>query len=199
MDDRALDSLIRSLAEVDRLDDPTAVTARSPRCLPMSRIESLSASTRGASLSERFHLATCSLCGARLRAFSPQAPSNVRFHRTLARLASTATAAAILTMLFWSPPSQFRSRERLPMPARIFPSIGPVALAQERACTPYDANCDGVVDRTDIAALALALCCPDDFRSVFPDCDLLCSNDSNCDGRIDDQDVDPFVSHIAGG
>ncbi|TWT42378.1 hypothetical protein RAS1_35090 [Phycisphaerae bacterium RAS1] len=198
MDDRTLDHLIRSLAEADSLDDARAGEARSPRCLSMPRLVSLSASTRGASLSERFHLATCSLCAARSRALGPTRPTAARVQRTLARLATTAAAAAVLAMLFWSPPSHLRPRDRRPMTAAIVPTF-PLVHAHERTCTPYDANCDGVVDRTDIAALALALCCPDAFKTSFPDCDLLCSNDSNCDGQIDDQDVDPFVSHIAGG
>lgn len=65
--------------------------------------------------------------------------------------------------------------------------------------TRCDANCDGIVDNSDIDAFVLALISGHDVWVQTYPCDFICSTDTNRDGAMDNSDIDSFVQCLVGG
>lgn len=65
------------------------------------------------------------------------------------------------------------------------------------ACFP-DLNCDGGVDENDFAPFSLAMSDPAAYRAQYPNCDIG-KADADCDGDIDDDDLDRLVCLVQGG
>jgi hypothetical protein len=119
-------------------------------------------------------------------------------------LQTAAVAAALLLALL---PLQRDASRSLPgKPPVVAASADPSALPGLRSaaeviyeCVQFDANCDGEVTAADLAAFLTALISPEQYESEFPDCDLLCSIDFNCDGAVDDEDIPAVVMNILSG
>lgn len=58
-------------------------------------------------------------------------------------------------------------------------------------------NCDGWIDRVDVAPFILALLNPDEYDKQYPDCDLAAA-DVNLDGSVDLTDVEGFIELLLG-
>lgn len=106
MNDAKIESLIRSIAEIESLEQPTPQVRRSESCLGMSRLESLAAGSHSPSAVEQAHLDDCRVCDVRLRAFAGRAietalgapPALPRWAARLAPLAAAACLAMLLTL-----------------------------------------------------------------------------------------------------
>ncbi len=64
-----------------------------------------------------------------------------------------------------------------------------------------DANCDGVLDFSDINCFVAALVSEAAWANCgnTSQCNYLCANDINQDGVVNFDDINPFVSLLAGG
>jgi hypothetical protein len=74
---------------------------------------------------------------------------------------------------------------------------GGAAVAQFFLTRAGDLNCDGNIDPADIDAFVTALSDPEAYANDFPGCPLA-NADANGDGRIDFDDIGPFVSLLGG-
>jgi hypothetical protein len=63
-----------------------------------------------------------------------------------------------------------------------------------RRCDP---TCDDVKNGDDVVAFELAILDVEAYRAEHPGCDPLCTMDMNDDGRIDEQDRDPFIACVS--
>ncbi|MGE3180991.1 MAG: hypothetical protein AB7N71_05120 [Phycisphaerae bacterium] len=61
-----------------------------------------------------------------------------------------------------------------------------------------DINCDGAITVSDIAPLVIALTEPQNFDTLFPNCEIF-DADINGDGVISVSDIGPFVALLTGG
>lgn len=204
LSDEKLEMMLRLVRESAQLDDMGASSPRRSACLSMSRLAALTHGGLQPDVEERAHLRHCRLCALRYGAMqSVAAPitQRSRAQRWLTRLTGIA-AAALLALALW-PALQIGV-----VPDSVPDAVGPrhaptlaghalhpsPAMASALSCVPCDANCDGWFDPLDVDAFILVLTDPRMFAREFPSCDNSCGIDLDGDGRIDRNDVEPFVA-----
>lgn len=206
MRDEQLQSLIGLVIESDDLAAGVISTNVGTKCLTLSRLEQIAVNKSPVSNRERAHLAGCGICPARLRGFAP-APAALRSIRRLGArerrwigLGLGAAAAGLAWMVAPTAPMPVGSgavargsRPPVTMAGSNFELAGTELVKKAGECLRCDADCDGIVTPLDLCAFLIVLASPDAYTLEFPDCDVLCTLDLNCDGAIDDDDIEPTV------
>lgn len=163
MNDRRYERLAQAAAEIESLERAPRLVSASAGCLPFGRLSELAQAGARATPQERAHLAGCRACMLRLRAFARPAAPSV-----------------------W---------QRLVHPAGAWRSIAAAGLA---ACVLLALVPRGPEPGVRLGPGAGLAHVPVGVR-VIPagasvPIDLSCTPcDANCDGVIDDRDVDAFM------
>lgn len=203
LSDENLERMLRFVHESARLDEVGAVSVRRSACLSMSRLTTLVHGGLQPEIEERAHLRHCRLCASRFGAMQSDAvvtPRRTRAQRWLTHL--TGVAAVVLLMLSLWPALRIGvAPDSVPdaVGPRNTPSLAghtlqPPSMASALSCVPCDANCDGWFDPHDVDAFILIITDPRMFAREFPSCDNSCGVDLDGDGRIDRNDIEPFVA-----
>lgn len=208
MNDRRYEKLVQAAAEIEALEQSPRLASASAGCPAFGRLAELAQAGARATVAEREHVAACRMCRLRLRAFArPAAPSVwqrlVHPAGAWRSIAAAGLAACVLLALSPQGPKSVAPRlpgaglSRIPAGVRVVP-VG-VSPAVDLACTPCDANCDGVIDDRDVDAFMLAMTAPERYATEYPQCNADCSVDLNCDGHLDVQDILPFAHCLVRG
>lgn len=198
--DDNLETMLKLVRESAQLDDLGAVAIRRSSCLTMSRLHTLSRAGLRPSVEERAHLRHCRVCALRYQALHSDAEEHAapsRTHRILTNLTGIA-AAVLLTLALWPALQIGVVPESVPKsignPQRATNPNYAANMASTLSCVPCDANCDGWFDPFDVDAFILAVTDPRLYARDFPTCDSTCGIDLDGDGKVDRNDVEPFVS-----
>lgn len=207
MNDQQMQRLIRMVGEASWLESSAgAQFQRGSECLGMSDMQSRADSGKSLSVSEELHLRACPLCAGRWKAMRASRPAAVRataptrWYRHATGVAAAAACVGALLTIVPRGEGPTSSGPVLPMTAVVASSATPVfvAPAPRLRCTPGDANCDGVVDRSDLTALGMAVHQPEEYAARFPNCDAVCSSDLNGDSVVDECDLDELMQCVGG-